>query len=97
MVITVFPSWPLPLSPLRHHGAGFSVVVQTVPTTRCFPTSDGERDRVVIKKRYYYTVSLSGQLSSLTSLLNKCFKLSTSHYNQIKTRVEFKLSLALSS
>lgn len=40
VVVGVFPSRPLPLSPLRHHGAGLCVIVQTVPTARCLPTSD---------------------------------------------------------
>lgn len=48
MVISVFPSRPLPLSPLRHHGAGLCVIVQAVPTTCCFPTSD---KRASVKER----------------------------------------------
>lgn len=40
VVIRVFPSRPLALSPLRHHGASLRVIVQTVPAARCFPTSE---------------------------------------------------------
>lgn len=38
VVISMLPSWPLALSPLRHHGAGLGVVVQAVPAACCFPT-----------------------------------------------------------
>lgn len=64
VVVRVFPSRPLPLSPLRHHGAGLCVIVQAVPTARCLPTSDrdgAEKPELVLKKRWLYTASLSKQ------------------------------------
>lgn len=64
VVVRVFPSRPLPLSPLRHHGAGLCVIVQAVPTARCLPTSDrdgAQKPELVLKKRWLYTASLSKQ------------------------------------
>lgn len=53
VIVSVFPPRPLPLSPLRHHGAGLCVIVQTIPTARCFPTSDrdsAQKPELVFKK-----------------------------------------------
>lgn len=40
MIMAVFSPRSLPLSPLRHQGTCLGVIVQTVPTTRCFPTAE---------------------------------------------------------
>lgn len=39
MNICLFPPRPLPLSPLRYHGASICIIVQTVPAACCFSTT----------------------------------------------------------
>lgn len=56
MVVTVFPPWPLPLSPLRHHGTCLCVVVQTVPTTCSFPTLERGQQHYKIHSAQYKTM-----------------------------------------